>query len=200
MVKYQAKEISVGKLFRRPDSKSDVLKHKSKKSSKTISIPSDLSQTILLKDSGIGSELLFIKSLETIYKLGDIDDFKYISEEIAKNLFSDRLDNSFFTWLKDNDLEELVNHINRILLTYHLGFIQLNISEEEQGDFEIHLYNSITVVFAKSVGIEEDKICAFYEALFSSIFSNIFGEEVVVRETSCAISGEDRCDFEVKMG
>jgi predicted hydrocarbon binding protein len=190
----------VGKLFRRPDSIDDVIKRDREPESKNITIPKDLSETIFLKEAGIGSELLFIKTLETIYRLGDIDDFRYISEEVAKGLFDQIVDTNLLSWLKDNDLEDLVSHLNKLLLSYKLGYIQLDISEEEKNDFEIHLYDSLTVVFGKRVGTEEETICSFYEVIFSSLFSKIFGETVVVKEKSCAIKGGKSCDFEVKMG
>ena len=190
----------MGKLFRRPDSIDEVLSEDVKDTS-SILIPANLSDTKLLKNIGNGPELLFIKALETIYKLGDIDDLKYISEEIAKNLFDEVIDNTpLLMWLKDNDLEFLINYLNRLFLTYRLGYVQLHISEEEKSDFEIYLYDSIIVSFAKKSGLEEEKVCTFYEAFFKSLFSKIFGENVEVEEKFCSVvNDESRCVFDIKM-
>lgn len=81
----------MGKLFRRPESND---RKSSAKESSAIFIPQNLSDTKLIKAIGNGPELLFIKSLETILKLGDFDDFKYVSEEIAKNLFDEIMNNA----------------------------------------------------------------------------------------------------------
>lgn len=191
----------MGKLFRKPSSIDEVLREEEPQESSAIHIPQSLSETKILKSIGNGPELLFIKTLETINKLGDWDDFKYISEEIAKNLFDEILNNTpLLMWLKDNDLESLINYLNRILLTYRLGYIQLHISEEERSDFEIYLYDSLIVLFGKKNEITEDKICSFYEAFFQALFSKIFGEDVEVKEKFCSIgSDEYRCVFDVKM-
>lgn len=191
----------MGKLFKRPNSINDVLKNDEVKDSNSILIPQNLSDTKLLKNIGNGPEFLFVKALETIYKLGDIDDFKYINEEIAKNLFTDIIDNTpLLMWLKDNDLEFLINFLNRLFLTYRLGYVQLHISEEEKSDFEIYLYDSIIVSFGKRANLEEEKVCSFYEAFFTSLFSKIFGEEVEVKEKFCSIvNDENRCVFDIKM-
>lgn len=191
----------MGKLFRRPDSIDDVLKNETEKDSSAIHIPQNLTETKLLKNIGNGPELLFVKSLETVYKLGDFDDFKYISEEIAKNLFDEIINNTpLLMWLKDNDLEFLINYLNRLFLTYRLGYIQLHISEEEKSDFEIYLYDSLIVLFGKKSHLEEEKVCAFYEAFFQALFSKIFGEDVDVKEKFCSISSdENRCVFDIKM-
>jgi len=190
----------MAKLFRRPESINEVLKEE-KPDTSAILIPSNLTETKLLKNIGNGPELLFVKALETIYKLGDIDDFKYISEEIAKNVFSEIIDNTpLLMWLKDNDLEFLINYLNRLFLTYRLGYVQLHISEEEKSDFELYLYDSLIVSFAKKSNIEEEKVCSFYEAFFQSLFSQIFGEAVEVKEKFCSVvNDENRCVFDIKM-
>ena len=191
----------MGKLFRRPESIDQVLTKDENKESDAILIPHNLSETKILKNIGNGPELLFIKALETIHKLGDIDDFKYISEEIAKNLFDEVIDNTpLLMWLKDNDLEFLINYLNRLFLTYRLGYVQLHISEEEKSDFEIYLYDSLIVLFAKKNGIKEEKVCSFYEAFFKVLFSKIFGEDVEVKEKFCSVvNDENRCVFDIKM-
>ena len=191
----------MGKLFRRPESANKDLKDEDVKDSNSILIPQNLLETKLLKNIGNGPELLFVKALETIYKLGDIDDFKYISEEIAKNIFDEVIDNTpLLMWLKDNDLEFLINYLNRLFLTYRLGYIQLHISEEEKSDFEIYLYDSMIVSFAKKSGLEEEQVCSFYEAFLKSLFSKIFGEDVDVKEKFCSVvNDENRCVFDVKM-
>jgi len=190
----------MGKLFRRPDSIDEVLSEEIKDSN-SILIPANLLETKLLKNIGNGPELLFVKALETIYKLGDIDDFRYISEEVAKNIFDEIIDNTaLLMWLKDNDLEFLINYLNRLFLTYRLGYVQLHISEEEKSDFEIYLYDSLIVSFAKKSGLEEEKVCSFYEAFFQSLFSKIFGESVEVKEKFCSVvNDENRCVFDIKM-
>jgi predicted hydrocarbon binding protein len=191
----------LGKLFRRPDSIDEVLKDEEQKDSSAILIPPSLTETKILKSIGNGPELLFVKALETIYKLGDFDDFKYISEEIAKNLFDEIINNTpLLMWLKDNDLEFLINYLNRLFLTYRLGYIQLHISEEEKSDFEIYLYDSLIVAFSRKNGVEAEKVCAFYEAFFAVLFSKIFGETVEVKEKFCSVvSDENRCVFDIKM-
>ena len=190
----------MAKLFRRPESINEVLKEEKTETS-AILIPSNLTETKLLKNIGNGPELLFVKALETIYTLGDIDDFKYISEEIAKNVFNEIIDNTpLLMWLKDNDLEFLINYLNRLFLTYRLGYVQLHISEEEKSDFELYLYDSLIVSFAKKSNIEEEKVCSFYEAFFQALFSQIFGEDVEVKEKFCSVvNDENRCVFDIKM-
>jgi len=191
----------MGKLFRKPESIDEVLRDEKEKDNSAIHIPQNLTETKILKNIGNGPELLFVKSLETIYKLGDFDDFKYISEEIAKNLFDEIINNTpLLMWLKDNDLEFLINYLNRLFLTYRLGYIQLHISQEERSDFEIYLYDSLIVLFGKKNQIEEEKVCILYESFFQALFSKIFGEEVDVKEKFCSISSdENRCVFDVKM-
>jgi len=191
----------MGKLFRRPESIDEILKDNDTENSDVILIPQNILDTKLLKNIGNGPELLFVKALETIYMLGDSDDFKYISEEIAKNIFDEIMDNTpLLIWLKDNDLEFLINYLNKLFLTYRLGYVQLNISQEERTNFEIYLYDSLVVSFAKKSNLKEIKVCSFYEAFFHSLFSTIFGEDVTVEEKSCSISdNENRCIFDVKM-
>lgn len=157
----------MGKLFRRPESND---RKSSAKESSAIFIPQNLSDTKLIKAIGNGPELLFIKSLETILKLGDFDDFKYVSEEIAKNLFDEIMNNApLLAWVKDtNDLEFLTNYLNRLLLTYRLGYVQLHVSEDDKSKpvFEIYLYDSLIVLFGKKVKLEEETVCSFYEIFF----------------------------------
>jgi len=191
----------MGKLFKRPESIDEVLPDANIIKSDEILIPHNISDTKLLKDIGNGPELLFVKALETIYLLGDSDDFRYISEEIAKNIFDEIIDNTpLLIWFKDNDLEFLISYLNRLFLTYRLGYVQIHISEKDRTNFEIYLYDSIIVSFAKRSGLKEDTVCAFYESFFQSLFSKIFEEDVVVEEKSCSIINEDkRCVFDVKM-
>jgi predicted hydrocarbon binding protein len=191
----------MGKLFRRPEEIDEIVGKNSNKEGEAILIPNNLSDTKLLKNIGNGPELLFIKALETIYKLGDNDDFRYISEEIAKNIFDEVIDNTpLLMWLKDNDLEFMINYLNRLFLTYRLGYVQLHISEEERSDFELYLYDSLIVSFAKKSKISEEKVCSFYEAFFQALFSKIFGEEMEVKEKFCSIQNdESRCVFDIKL-
>jgi len=190
----------MAKLFKRPESINEVLQKETTETS-VILIPSDLTETKLLNSIGNGPELLFVKALETIYKLGDIDDFKYISEEIAKNVFIEIFDNNLLLiWLKDNNLESLINYLNKLFLTYRLGYVQLNISEENKGDFELYLYDSLIVSLARKNNIEEEKVCSFYESFFQSLFSKIFEENVEVQEKFCSVvNDENRCVFDIKM-
>ncbi len=194
----------MARLFKRPENE----KNKSSKDSSAILIPQNLAETKLLRAIGNGPELLFIKSLETILKLGDFDDFKYISEEIARNLFEEILNHEPFlarekeTNEKENsDLESLTRYLNKLLLTYRLGYVQLHISTDDSKKmgFEIYLYDSMTVLFGKKVKLEEETVCSFYEMLFQLLFSKIFNDNVEVREKFCSISSEDnRCIFDMK--
>jgi predicted hydrocarbon binding protein len=191
----------MGKLFKRPEEIDEIIGTQPEKESDAILIPNSLIETKLLKNIGNGPELLFVKALETIYKLGDNDDFKYISEEIAKNIFDEVIDNTpLLMWLKDNDLEFMINYLNRLFLTYRLGYVQLHISEEERSDFELFLYDSLIVSFAKKANINEERVCYFYESFFQLLFSKIFGEEMEVKEKFCSIQNDEyRCVFDIKL-
>jgi|GEM_PF-1841130 len=193
----------MGKLFNKPENIEEVLTEDEsvEKESTAIQIPKSTTAVKQHYNIGNGGEMLFAHTLSTIYSLGDSDDFKYLSEEIGKSFFNEIVDDApLLNWLKENDLEFLINYVNRLFITYKLGYIQLHISEEERENFEIYLYNSLTVSIAKRFNIEEEQVCSFYESLFKVLFSKIFEQNVEVKEKFCSIQGdENRCVFDIKM-
>ena len=200
----------MGKLFNKPKSIEDGLVETVKETSNELkNIPEDVENFKYLSKIGSGSEMLFYHTLKTIVQLGDMEDFKDLNSAIAKNFFEDIFENdkTLMQYLKESDLEFLVSYMNKILLNYSLGYIQLSISETNKEHFEIYLYDSFFVKFAKRENkiskekINEESICFFYESLFSTLFSSIFEQTVIVEEKLCSIVEENsKCVFNVKIG
>jgi predicted hydrocarbon binding protein len=193
----------VGKLFNKPENIDEVINEEAveQKEPTAILIPKSVTSVKQHQSIGNGGEMLFAHTLSTIYSLGDADDFRFLTEEIAKSFFNEIVEDApLLNWLKENDLEFLINYLNRMFITYKLGYVQLHISEEERENFEIYLYDSLTVSIAKRFKIEEEQVCSFYEALFKLLFSKIFEQNVEVKEKLCSIQAdESRCVFDIKM-
>jgi predicted hydrocarbon binding protein len=197
----------MGKLFNKPKNIEEGLNEISENEPQEFkNIPEDIENYKLISRIGSGAEMLFYHSLKTILKLGDFDDFKELNKEIAKSFFEDIFEknSNLFDYLRKHDLDFLVEYLNTILLNHKLGFIQLSISEKE--DFEINLYESFFVKFVKRENkvskekIPEEKICVFFESLFSTLFSNIFEQDVTVEEKVCSLNEDNpKCIFSVKM-
>jgi len=140
---------------------------------------------------------LLSTNIQTLFSLGDIEDFITFSTIWGKNFFeSGRREIEKIIADSQDDLERFVYLLNEFLIINSMGFIQLSI-DIDSGDFMIKHYFSFLVGALENMedkGI--DKACYFLEEFYSNVFSLLSESEVKVTEVECALhSKEDYCIF-----
>jgi len=160
-----------------------------------ITIPEKIGKTNLILK--LRNRELLSTNLQTLFTLGDVEDFITFSSVWGKNFFeSEQREIEKIIADSQDDLERFVYLLNEFLIVNSMGFIQLSI-DVESGDFIIKHYFSFLVGALENMeskGI--DRACYFLEEFYSNVFSMLSGSEVKVKEANCAFqSKEDYCIF-----
>ena len=160
-----------------------------------ITVPERIGKTNLILK--LRNRELLSTNVQTLFTLGDVEDFITFSTVWGKNFFeSEKREIEEIITDSQDDLERFVYLLNEFLIINSMGFIQLSI-DLDSGDFIIKHYFSFLVGALENMedkGI--DKACYFLEEFYSNVFSMLSGSEVKVKEVECALRSKgDYCIF-----
>jgi len=162
----------------------------------TVSFP--ISTHTLAMKTALGSHsLLLVSFIKVLSNNGDDEDLAYFLNECAHDLFETLIDDKVLSmWESQDNVELVVDEFNRIMLTHNLGYIQLTIAEDEEGEMRIFLYESLLKRVMAYLNKYDMPCGIFYESFFSLFLSNLFQENVIVTEdTTKNSSDKEICYF-----
>ncbi|GAB6072206.1 hypothetical protein JCM14244_05830 [Venenivibrio stagnispumantis] len=155
-----------------------------------IFIPKGSVYEEIYKNSLIGS------FFEIILKVGDMDDFRVLTEKSAELFFEKN--KSLFMSMKSysisiDSLKNMVITLNQFLDYHKLGAVKIAIKEKESSFYIIH-YNSPFALMLKEKS--KQNVCFFFSEFYSKTFSLIFDRPIKIMEDNCAAyNKEDYCIF-----
>ena len=148
-------------------------------------------ETLKLKKHSFEDKNVLYSYLKAVLKLGDIDDYRYLSKEAATIFFEEnkRIFENFHKLSNDN-LEMFLDVFNCFLSKNYLGNMDMEIMEHK-GEVLIEHFHSPFINI-----IENDVSCEFLSKLYSEVFSMLLEEKVEAKEISCGGENE-KCIFKI---
>lgn len=148
-------------------------------------------ESIKLKKSSFEDKNVLYSYLKAVLKLGDINDYKYLSKESATIFFEEnRRIFENFNKLSDDNLEMFLDVLNCFLSKNHLGNIDMEISEHKGEVVIEHFYSPFANI------VHDDTSCEFLSKLYSEVFSLLLQEKVEAKEIICGDENE-KCIFKI---